>query len=183
MKRIPLFIVAWFLFSCNLSPEKKVNQNLAKFSTSADSRLFFKNVRQIYYDRDLPENTRLEVYRFSKRNLAPDKPVINIALVNNWLYDEAYVIVEPSAYFDNMSFIEVTWQDAATKQSGVYRFAHGPKDTHFKFASEIYQSVLANHTLLVFNKNKQWVELFQSEADRDSFRKTMKDFYRLVNLI
>jgi hypothetical protein len=51
MKRIPLFIVALLLISCNISPEKKVNQDLAKFTTSADSRLFFKNVRQIYYDR------------------------------------------------------------------------------------------------------------------------------------
>jgi len=183
MKRIPLFIVALLIVACNVTPEKRVDQNQAKFRTSADSRLFFKNVRQIYYEHEVPANTKLEVYRFGKRNLAADKPVINVALVNNWLYDEAYVIIEPSAYFDNMSSIEVEWQDAVSKQSGVYRFNFGPKDNHFKFASEIYQSVLAKHKLLVYTPDKQWVELFQSEADRDNFRKTMKDFYRLVNLL
>jgi hypothetical protein len=183
MKRIPLFIVALLLISCNISPEKKVNQDLAKYTTSADSRLFFKNVRQIYYDLERPENTKLEVYRFGKRSLTPDKPVINVALVNNWTHDEAYVIVEPNAYFDNMSSIEVEWQDNVSKQSGVYRFGYGPKDTHFKFASEIYQSILAKHKMLVLNADKQWVDLFQTDADRDNFRKTMKDYYRLVNLM
>jgi hypothetical protein len=183
MKRIPLFIVALLLYACQLSPEKRVDQNQAKFSTTADSRLFFKNVRQIYYDREIPENTKLEVYRFGKRSLTPDKPVINVALVNNWLHDEAYVIVEPNGYFDNMSSIEVEWQDDVSRQSGVYRFTYGPKDTHFKFASEIYQSVLAKHKLQVLNPDKQWVDLFQTDVDRDNFRKTMKDFYRLVNLM
>jgi hypothetical protein len=183
MKRIALIIVALVVCSCNLTPEKKVDQNEAKFSTSTDSRLFFKNVRQIYYDLEIPENTKLEVYRFGKRNLTPDKPILNVALVNNWLHDQAYVIVEPNAYFDNMSSIEVEWQDDVSKQSGVYRFNFGPKDTHFKFASEIYQSILAKHKLLVFNSDKQWVDLFQSETDRDNFRKTMKDYYRLVNLM
>lgn len=183
MKRILLFIVAIFLSACNLTPEKRVDQNQAKFSTTADSRLFFKNVRQIYYDREIPKNTKLEVYRFGKRSLASDKPVINIALVNNWMYDEAYVIMEPNGYFDNMSSIEVEWQDTVSKQSGVYRFTYGPKDTHFTFASEIYQSVLAGHKLQVLNEDKQWVNLFQTETDRDNFRKTMKDFYRLVNLM
>ena len=183
MKRIPLVIVAFLLFACNVSPDKKVDQNQAKFSTSADSRLFFKNVRQIYYDREIPENTKLEVYRFGKRNLAIDKPVLNLALVNNWLHDEAYVIIEPSAFFDNMSSIEVEWQDVDRKQSGVYRFTFGPKDNHFKFASEIYQSVMAKHKLLVYTEDKQWIELFQTETERDNFRKTMKDFYRLVNLM
>jgi hypothetical protein len=106
-----------------------------------------------------------------------------VALVNNWLHDEAYVIVEPNGYFDNMSSIEVEWQDDVSKQSGVYRFGYGPKDTHFKFASEIYQSILAKHKLQVLNGDKQWVDLFQSDADRDNFRKTMKDYYRLVNLM
>jgi hypothetical protein len=183
MKRIPLFIVALLLYSCNLTPEKKVNQNEAKFTTSADSRLYFKNVRQIYYDRETPDNTKLEVYRFGKRSQAPDRPVINVALVNNWVHDEAYVIVEPNAYFDNMSSIEVEWQDNVSKQSGVYSFTYGPKNTHFKFASEIYQSVLAKHKLQVLNPDKQWVDLFQTDADRDNFRKTMKDYYRLVNLM
>ncbi len=183
MKRILLFIVTLGIFSCNANVDKKVDQNGANFKTSADSRLYFKNVRQIYYDRETPENTKLEVFRFGKRNQQTDKPIINVALVNNWMHDEAYVIVEPSEYFEDISPIEVEWQDSGKKISGVYRFTLGPKENHFKFATEIYQSILAKHKLLVFNKDKRWESLFQSEADKDNFRKTMRDYYRLVNLL
>lgn len=181
MKRIFIFIVA-IAFSCNLDSGKKIEKDNAKFSTTADSRLFFKNVRQIYYYKEIKENTKLEVYRFGRRNVAQNLPVINLALVNNWSYDEAYVLVEPGPYFDNMDRIEVEWTDKANKQSGVYRFAFGSKESHFKFASEIYESIKAKHQLLVYNQEKQWVNLFQSETDKDNFRKTMVDYYRLVNL-
>lgn len=181
MKRIFIFIVA-LAFSCNFNNGKKIDKDHAKFSTTADSRLFFKNVRQIYYNKEIKENTKLEVFRFSKRNLTQHMPAINLALVNNWMYDEAYVLIEPNSYFDGADTIEVEWTDKPGKQSGVYRFSLGSKETHFKFASQIYESILSKHRLLVYNQEKQWVNLFQTETDKDNFRKTMVDYYRLVNL-
>jgi hypothetical protein len=182
MKRILIFIVSIFITSCNVKSEKKIDKENVKFATTSDSRLYFKNVRQIYYDKENQEHTKMEIYRFGKRNLSQQVPVLNVALVHNWRYDEAYVIIEPNSYFDNVTQIEVEWQNPSNKQSGVYRFSFGSKENHYKFATEIYQSILAKHKLLVYNTSKQWVNLFASEADRDNFRKTMVDYYRLVNL-
>jgi hypothetical protein len=121
MKRILIFIVAIVLTGCNVKSDKKIDKDNATFSTTADSRLYFKNVRQIYYDREDQENTRLEVFRFGKRNQSAKVPVINIALVNNWRYDEAYVLIEPNAYFDDFDRIEVAWQaEADTMARGTY---------------------------------------------------------------
>jgi hypothetical protein len=182
MKRILIFIVATILVSCTIKSEKKIDKENVTFSTTADSRLYFKNVRQIYYDREDQENTKLEVFRFGKRNRSTQLPVINLALVNNWRYDEAYVLIEPNAYFDNADQIEVNWQAKAdTTANGTYVFKFGSKENHFRFATQLYESILAQHILQLQDSTGKPVNLFQSEADRDNFRKTMVDYYRLVN--
>lgn len=182
MKRILIFIVAAILVSCSVKSEKKIDTDNVTFTTTADSRLYFKNVRQIYYDREDQENTRLEIFRFGKRNTSTTVPVVNVALVNNWRYDEAYVIIEPNAYFDEVNRIAVNWQsttDSSTK--GTYVFAFGSKENHFRFATQLYESILAKHTLQLQDSTGKPVNLFYTETDRDNFRKAMVDYYRLVN--
>jgi hypothetical protein len=182
MKRILIFIVAIVLVSCGIKSEKKIDTDNVTFTTTADSRLYFKNVRQIYYDRENQENTRLEIFRFGKRNQSTAVPVLNVALVNNWRYDEAYVLIEPNAYFDNADQIKVDWQSKAdTIASGTYVFAFGSKENHFRFATQLYESILAKHTLQLRDSTGKIINLFQTEADRDNFRKAMVDYYRLVN--
>lgn len=182
MKRIRMGIVAIFLVACGTTgSEKKVDKNQATFRTTADSRLYFRNVRQIYYDKEIQPNTRLELYRFGKRNKSQDRPVINVLIANNWLHDEAYLLIEPNSYFENPQTIEITWQDTKNQQSGTYTFAPGSKEDHFRFVTALYQSILAGHQLMVKDKNGNPAPLFTSEGDRDNFRKTVKDYFRLVN--
>jgi hypothetical protein len=180
MKRILIFIVAVVLVSCSVKSEKKIDTDNVTFTTTADSRLYFKNVRQIYYDREDQQNTKLEIFRFGKRNQSSAVPVINIALVNNWRYDEAYVIIEPNAYFDNADQIKINWQSKADT-TGTYVFAFGSKENHFRFANQLYESILAKHTLQLQDSTGKPVNLFQTETDRDNFRNNMVDYYRLVN--
>ncbi|QHT67208.1 hypothetical protein GXP67_11420 [Rhodocytophaga rosea] len=182
MKRILIFIVAVMLVSCSVKSEKKIDTNNVTFTTTADSRLYFKNVRQIYYDREDQQNTKLEIFRFGKRNKSATVPVINVALVNNWRYDEAYVIIEPNAYLDTASQIEVFWQEKAKPDAkGTYVFAFGSKENHFRFATQLYESILAKHTLQLQDSTGKLLNLFQTETDRENFRKAMVDYYRLVN--
>lgn len=183
MKRILLFIVTILLAHCTVKSDKKIDKENIKFSTTADSRLYFKNVRQIYYDIENQENTRLEIFRFGKRNKSVNKPVVNVALVNNWRYDEAYVIVEPNAYLNNNKQIKIVWhQKADTTARGNYIFDFGSKENHFRFATQLYESILSGHTLLLEDSAGKSTPLFHTETDRENFRKIMVDYYRLVNV-
>jgi hypothetical protein len=184
MKRyIFLAVLALYFSACNPQAEKKVAREQAKYTTTADSKIYFKNVRQYYYDREVPPNTKLEVFRFSSRNKSAEQPVINVSIVNNWMYDEAYVLLEPGPYFEESDTITVLWTDAAETQSGEYAFTFGSKEMHFRFAAELYGSIQAGHSLQVRGKDGDWLPLFANRTDQDNFRKTMVDFYRLVNLL
>lgn len=81
---------ALFLSACNPNKNTRVNPESLTFQTTDSSKLFFKNVRSNYYDLEELSEAQLEVYRFKKRLKQEDVPVIQLALVNNWRYDEAY---------------------------------------------------------------------------------------------
>ena len=46
------------------------------FKTRADTELFFKNVRQIYYTKETPKDSKIDLYRFNEFSQNPNKPSI-----------------------------------------------------------------------------------------------------------
>jgi hypothetical protein len=61
------FLLVSLLSSCKIDRDKKVNREKFQFKIGADANLFFRNVRQIYYDRESPDG-KWQAYRFSDRN-------------------------------------------------------------------------------------------------------------------
>jgi hypothetical protein len=183
MKMLLLLIALGSLAACNLDKDTQVDDRKAKFTTSDPSELFFKNVRQIYYDQEEMAAAKLNIFRLGDRSEAEDYPVINLAIASNWRYDEAYLLVEPNAYLEDLDSIRVTWKDAETQQEGTYRWARGNKEAQFKFASQLYRSIQRGHQLTVANRQGQQEKLLDRYDDREALRKTMFDYYRLVDLL
>lgn len=181
--KILLFLVALAsLAACNLDKGTPVDEKKAKFTTSDPSELFFKNVRQIYYDQEEMAAAKLNVFRLGDRSRAEDYPVINLAIASNWRYDEAYLLVEPNAYLENMDSLRVTWK-SPDQQTGTYRWARGNKEAQFTFASQLYRSIQRGQQLYVTNAQGKQEKLLDRYDDREAFRKTMFDYYRLVDLL
>ncbi len=183
MKILLFLITLGSLSSCNLDKDTQVDDKKAKFTTSDPSELFFKNVRQIYYDQEEMAAAKLNIFRLGDRSQAEDYPVINLAIASNWRYDEAYLLVEPNVYLEALDSIRVTWKDVANQQEGIYRWARGNKEAQFAFASQLYRSIQRGHQLYVTSPQGEQDKLLDRFDDREVFRKTMFDYYRLVNLL
>ena len=183
MKILLFLVMLGSLAACNLDKDTQVDDKKAKFTTSDPSELFFKNVRQIYYDQEEMAAAKLNVFRLGDRSQAEDYPVINLAIASNWRYDEAYLLVEPNAYLEELDSIRVTWKDPANQHEGTYRWARGNKEAQFTFASQLYRSVQRGHQLYVTNARGEQEKLLDRYDDREAFRKTMFDYYRLVDLL
>lgn len=177
----------WLLFcliltsACKNNPQMNVDKENPDFSTNDASELFFKNVRQVYYDLEEQAPTKLRLYRIKTRRQVADSPILHLALVHNWRYDEAYIILEPNAYFIANIPIQVLWQSPESNQEGTYQFVYGSKQAHFKFASEIYESILANQQLFILEGKKR-IPFLDNRVDRENFRKSMKDYYNLIGI-
>ena len=177
------FLLLLSLAACNLDKSTQVDENQAKFTTSDASELFFKNVRQVRYDhQEIPES-KLNIFRIDERSSAEDYPVLNLAIAVNWRYDEAYLLTEPNEYLQSLDTIQVHWQDSVGQQQGTYQWTGGNKEAHFKFASQIYRSIQQGHQLSITGPAGEEEAFLRKYDDREAFRKTVFDYYRLVDLL
>ncbi|MFP4096019.1 MAG: hypothetical protein ACLFUB_16160 [Cyclobacteriaceae bacterium] len=185
--KLPLLagILIFALSGCKQGSQDNQNGNVKddpKYTTSDASEIFFRNVRSIYYDKTSMEEARLDVYRIKERVEAEDEPVLNLSIVVNWRSDEAYVLTEPNAFLRQMDTIRVMWKDTSRNESGIYAFGQGNKDAHFRFATQLYRSIDAEHQLQLLMEDQK-VSFLDKRNTREPFRKTMVDYFRLVDLL
>lgn len=168
------------LLSCNPDKLTKVDQGKVTFATDDASKLFFKNIRQLYYDLEEMEVAKLKVFRLKKRDLSTEQPIINLALVDNWRYDEAYLLLEPNQLLANQDALMIKW--ISGENSGEIIYQKGNKIAQVTFADQIYEQVQLGSALSI-KVNNSWTAFLDTEKSREAFRITMFDYYRLVKRI
>ncbi len=176
MKTILFGAIALALGACTLDGKKSVDREKFHFKMGDDSELFFKNVRAIYYDRSTAPDGKTEVYRFSDRYTGQDRPMITPAIVINWLQDEAYILVENNELLDAEPYLSVVIQDSIAvdlRQRG--------RDRMLEFCSRIYEGIQNGQDIRV-KQDTRLAPLFTTDNDREAFRVTMADYYRLTRV-
>lgn len=104
--------------SCKMDQKKKVDPNQPNYSTTDDSELFFRNLRQVYYDKIEMKEAKLNQFRLGDRLADPKLPVLNLCIVENWRFDEAYILVEPGNLLSDEDTLFIQWADSALQTSG-----------------------------------------------------------------
>ncbi|HEY9117151.1 MAG TPA: hypothetical protein VIN11_04950 [Roseivirga sp.] len=172
---LPLIFI---LFSCNPSKNEEIDQTGMSFQTDDSSKLYFKNVRQNYYDVETMEEAKLEVYRLKKRSTQEEEPIINLSIVNNWRYDEAYILLEPNQKAGSLNQLRLSFSNK-DGEFGQIIFDGGNKQQHLEFASKIYEQLLKEAQFkLILDTDK--LDILNDTKSREAFRITMFDYYRLV---
>jgi len=179
MKRFAFLLLSIVLLGCNPDKQTKVDQGEITFVTDAASILFFKNVRQIYYDLEEMEAAKLRIFRHKKRDQSQEKPIINLAIVDNWRYDEAYLLLEPNEQLDRTA-LTVKWKNS--EGSGEISYRQGNKSEQVAFADQLYERIQQGCTFSI-QVDDTWSSFLDSEKSREAFRVTMFDYYRLVKRI
>ncbi|MGB3182552.1 MAG: hypothetical protein WBB45_14260 [Cyclobacteriaceae bacterium] len=181
MKYLSIILLI-FIAACSSDQEKRVSRENIRFTTSDASELFFKNVRQTSYDKQGLPGSDIQIFRLSDRNMNPDHPVVNLAIALNWMYDQAYLVVETNEYLDDEENVIVNWKDPDTDSTGTYVFEGGSKEDNFRWAVDIYTSIQDDHDLYIMVNDKE-EPLMDDKAEREAYRRTMLDYLRLVDLI
>jgi hypothetical protein len=166
------------LLSCNPDKLTEVATEREDFTTTEDSKLFFKNMRQSYYELEEHAPTKRHIYRLDDRVTEAERPILNLMIVHDWRNDRAYLMLEPNAQFPNPHLMKLKWTSAA--DSGTYSYKQGNMPAQFAFATQLYNSLLKEHKLYLQTPTGEQ-PLFAEEAEREAFRVTMVDYYRLIN--
>lgn len=179
MKKTALFLLLLLsIFSCNPVKNKKVDQATISFQTDDSSKLFFKNVRKNYYNLEILDEAKLEIYRFKDRVLDEKTPILNLSIVNNWRYDEAYILLEPNSAIGSLVDLRIEWRDSENNH-GELNFEGRNKTDQLLFAAKIYEQI-QNGSKFWIKKEGQTLPILHDTKSREAFRITMFDFLRLV---
>ena len=183
MNKFYLFFLTLVSTACSLNPDRNttINLNTPGFSTSDASELYFKNVRSNNYNKTPNDATKLDVYRSKDWYMPAGKPALSLQIVMNWRYDEAYILTVPNDNWKSFGVISVVWQDTTLGTSGKYPAEIGNKEEQFSLAGSLYNSILAEHELYLKNESGKEVSFLADYKYREAFRKTMIDYFRLVD--
>ncbi len=181
MKHIfPVLCGLLLLNACQPSKPKIFDIENPSFQTHSDTELFFKNVRQIYYQLEEQTQSKLKLYRLKRQNTkTQDRPIINLTLVHNWRYNEAYLLPEPNAFFKDPSAFTIHWKNPASEENGEILFERGNKKILLKFAYQLYQKLKDDAQFWVLEQDKKYPFLADKQ-EREAFRVSMADYLRLI---
>jgi hypothetical protein len=176
-----LIVTLFMLSACKIDRKDTVDRDKFSFRYTDETYLFFKNVRQIYYDfQDLPQ-ARWHAYRFGDRYTGSDRPSLIPVIVVDWSKSEAYILVE----FNEMLAVETAIQiRERNKNSGVYygyQLRERGRENMLEFATKIYEGTMAQNDLSV-SIDGEFIPLFQDDDEAESFRVVMADYYRLTRI-
>ncbi|GAB3661228.1 hypothetical protein GCM10028791_35610 [Echinicola sediminis] len=146
---------------------------------TASSRLYFKNVRQFYYDHEKPENSQLDIYRLDKRLKDNNLIFINLSIIINRIKDKAYLYVEPSPMLEFLDRIHIRWNDKVANSVGQLVFRSGDRHEHINFVKQLLPYIREGVVFEVQTEN-QWEPILVSEKERQAFKVTAEDYFRLV---
>jgi hypothetical protein len=174
------FVMAFLLSSCKIDRKHAIDRDKITFRVAEDNLLFFKNVRQIYYDfQDLPE-ANWYAYRFGDRPIDPKRPILIPVIVVDWMKSEAYVLVEPNEVLQNESEFVVRERN---KRGIIFEYSlkERGRENMLEFATKIYEGIMQENDIFVVSQGKE-VSLFTNKEEMETFRIVMSDYYRLTRI-
>ncbi len=175
-----LFFVFLICVGCKIDRDKEIDRKKFQFKVGGDSNLFFRNVRQIYYDQTSPDGT-WQAYRFSDRYEGNERPVIVPVIVINWLKDEAYLLIDTNDLLAEENFLRVILQDSATLKTDTLILNQRGRERMLEFGSRLFEGIKTNQHMMVESRGS-FKPLLVENIDREAFRITMSDYYRLTRV-
>lgn len=173
---IPIILL---LSACKLDSDKTIDREKFTFKTGSDTQLFFKNVRQSYYDLEENSAAKFNVFRITKRDLGEESPVLNLAIVINYLQDEAYLLLEPNTAVGEFPIQLISIDSAKMEREIVLKSQNRESTLHF--ATDIYEDlIMGNDFFLVREEHR--TPLFQKPETKEAFRITISDYFRLTRV-
>ncbi len=178
-----LFLLAFlFFWSCGESPEKDTTNISSIFSTTAPSHLFFKNMRSSYYEQSQQPNTRVDLYRLRKLSAPSNQPLIYPIIADNWMKDEAYLLVQTNEYEGGFSSpLKIFWKNGNEK--GMIEMKSPPNFDHqYEFALALNDLLKKDYNLEIENEQGERASIFEKYDQKSGFMTTVRDFQKLVEL-
>ena len=189
LKRVFLawFMVMVIVLAFTMPESRPIDLENVSFSTTESSELYFKNVRSYFYQILEDPKSGFIHYRIKSRNKDSLQPSINFLLLNNWRFDEAYVMAEGNEALSSLEGL--TLSIVTAEDSSAYIFHRYTNYEHWMMAGRVYMALRDDNTRFWLSgpqessTGQKDIEILIEGDERKSLRKTLRDYFKLVGKI
>jgi hypothetical protein len=138
-------------------------------------------MRQSSYDLEVMEDGGWRIYRHEDRLTDTSDFYFNISLVVNWRVNRVYPIIEMTKSIEKDGF-QVVWEAIETNDKGIISLEGNQRRNEMIFSTKLYNKMIDEVQLYVIYKNKK-LPLFVSSDQKEAFRVSLYDFYRMTGIL
>jgi hypothetical protein len=144
------------------------------FQVTDANRIYFLNVRSIYYDRELRRDAGMTLFRHGKRLVSDSLPTLDLVILLHPINENAFV------YFDlkNADWpIEIKATTGSEQQ--VFKFDSGNNGDHYHFLQKLNPSIQSNAKFELIVGDKTY-PLWSEEKESTALKSVISDYFRLL---
>lgn len=172
-----LSIIALVILAILSAPESKpVDYRSISYLSTADSRLYFKNIRSYYYHIDRHSKAPMLIYSLKRRSPERDSLSLSFNIVQYPGAEEIYIYSEIGKSFEQYDSLRVIFE----KYSGHEDLQGINSEGHFRIAAKTYTSLLEEKAVFLMNYQDTISPLFQDKASRLDAEITLEDYFKLT---
>lgn len=133
-------------------------------------------MRSYYYEQSTDDETQIDYYTLKKFREAP--PLIMPIIADNWLQDEAYILLKREARLPQHDTLLLQIESEASKDTLQWtEFDYFQDD---RLAKRLYQALKRSHKISISTKKGVNYQLFENQSDEANFLRVINDYYHLT---
>jgi len=183
-KNIPLlwrwffqFLLTMLLIAWVFAPQKyAVNYADISFSSSANSRLYFHNVRSFYYHIDNRTKDPMLIYQLKRRDKQRDSLSLNFDIIRHPSTDDVFIYSYLGENFARYASLELKFEAYNGRESLV----NIRNENHFSIAAKTYTSFIEEKAIYLMQGSDTLMELFSERAAIIDAEIVLEDYFKLV---
>ena len=155
--------------------QRPISKTQLGFKVLESDALFFKNLRQFYYEREDRKDADYELFRHPDQAQF-ERNAPRLTIVNNWKHDEAYLLFETKAG----NPFEQTIRFETNKDSFGYNLSGLNATEQQQIAVNLYDVLESKDLRCSVLSNNEWYPIWENETKRGILRMILKDYFKLT---
>lgn len=171
------FLVVMILLALAFAPQKHaVDYNDVSFVSSANSRLYFHNVRSFYYNIDKRSKEPMLIYRLKRRVPERDSLSLNFDIIRHPSSDDAFIY----SYLGKAYAPEDSFALKFAAYEGKELLLNIRNENHFRIAAKTYTSFIKEEAIYLMRGSDTLKELFTDRSAYIDAEISLEDYFKLV---
>lgn len=145
------------------------------FRINYSNRLYFLNVRSIYYDREVRRDAGMTLFRHGKRMQSDSLPTLDLVILLNSAKENAYVYFE----LNNADWpIKISAKSQA--ETTVLEFQNGNNADHFSMFQQL-KFFIESDAKFEIDLGQKTTPLWSDPKEKSAIKSVFEDYERLLN--